>query len=89
MLTLWKSLILSKLKYCSQLWNPSQTGEIQALEQVQRYFVRIISGIHHLNYWQQLRALSLYSLKRRERYMTIYVWRILEGQVPNLADRNT
>ena len=64
MLTLWKSLILSKLDYCSQLWNPSQTGEIQALEQVQRYFVRRISGIHHLNYWQQLRALSLYSLER-------------------------
>ena len=90
MLTLWKSLILSKLDYCSQLWNPSQTGEIQALEQVQRYFVRRISGIHHLNYWQQLRALSLYSLeRRRERYMTIYVWRILEGQVPNLADPDT
>ena len=76
MLTPWKSLILSKLDYCSQLWNPSQTGEIQALEQVQRYFVRRISGIHHLNYWQQLRALSPYSLeRRRERYMTIYVWK--------------
>ena len=26
MLTLWKSLILSKLDYCSQLWSPTQTG---------------------------------------------------------------
>ena len=57
---------------------------------MQRYFVRRISGIHHLNYWQQLRALSLYSLeRRRERYMTIYLWRILEGQVPNLAAPDT
>lgn len=87
MLTLWKSLVLSKLDYCSQLWNPSQTGDIQALEQVQRNFIRRISGIHHLNYWQQLKALSLYSLqRRRERYMMIYVWRILEGQVPNFTD---
>ena len=28
MLTLWKSLILPKLDYCSQLWNPHQVGDI-------------------------------------------------------------
>ena len=27
--------------------------------------------------------------KEKERYMTIYMWRILEGQVPNLADPDT
>jgi hypothetical protein len=87
MLTLWKSLVLSKLDYCSQLWSPAQVGDIQALEQVQRNFVRRISGIHHLDYWQQLKALSLYSLeRRRDRYIIIYVWRILEGQAPNFAD---
>ena len=87
MLTLWKSLILSKLDYCSQLWSPTQTGDIQSLEQVQRSFVRRISGIDHLNYWQQLKTLSLYSLeRRRDRYMIIYVWRILEEQMPNFAN---
>ena len=41
--------------------------------------------MHELNYWEQLQALSVYSLEsRRERYLIIYVWRIMEGQVPNI-----
>ena len=65
--------------YCSQLWCPVQTGDIQALEMVQRSFVRKISGFQHLNYWDKLQRLKLYSLERRwERYMIIYTWRILE-----------
>ena len=84
MLTLYKSLIQCKLDYCSQLWSPVSKGEITALEQVQRNFLRKISGISHLPYWDQLKELKLYSLeRRRERYMIIYVWRIIEGQVPN------
>ena len=86
MITLWKSLVQSKLEYCCQLWNPSQKGDIQALEQVQRNFLRKITGMHELNYWEQLQALSVYSLeRRREQYLIIYVWRIMEGQVPNIS----
>ena len=29
MLTLWKSLVMPILDYCSQLWSPSKVGEIQ------------------------------------------------------------
>ena len=58
MLTLWKSMVLSKLDYCSQLWCPLQTGDIQALERVQRSFVRKIQGIRNLNYWEQLHELK-------------------------------
>ena len=87
MLTLWKSLIRSKLEYCCQLWSPSRKGDIQSLEQVQRNFFRKIHGMGQLSYWEQLQALSSYSLeRRRERYLVIYVWRILEGHVPNIAE---
>ena len=83
MLTLWKSLVQSKLKYCSQLWCPTDKGSIQRLEMVQRSFIRKISGMTLKNYWEQLEHLKLYSLeRRRERYRIIYVWRILERQVP-------
>ena len=85
MLLLWRSLIRSKLEYCCQLWSPTQTGDIQSLEQVQRNFIRKIKGIQHLSYWQQLQELSLYSLeRRRERYILLYIWRIIEGKVPNI-----
>ena len=85
MLTLWKSLILPHHDYCSQLWSPLKTGLIQKLELLQRSFFRKIHGMRQLSYWEQLIALRARSLeRRRERYMIIYVWRILEGQVPNL-----
>ena len=85
MLLLWRSLIRSKLEYCCQLWSPTQTGDIQSLEQVQRNFICKIKGIQHLSYWQQLQELSLYSMeRRRERYILLYTWQIIEGKVPNI-----
>ena len=85
MLLLWRSLIRSKLEYCCQLWSPTQTGDIQSLEQVQRNFIRKIKGIQHLSYWQQLQELSLYSLeRRREHYILLYMWQIIVGNVPNI-----
>ena len=84
MLALWKQLILCDLDYCSQLWNPSKTGDIQALELLQRSYLCCISGMQGLNYWGQLGKLKLYSLEHRwERYIAIYIWHILESHVPN------
>ena len=86
MLTLWKSLILSEHDYCSQLWNPQRTGYIQSLEQLQYSFIKKIHSVSNLSYWDQLSALRLYSLeRRRERYVAIYTWKMLEGLVPNIA----
>ena len=89
MLTLWKSLIRSKLEYCCPLWSPTNISNIQGLEQLQRNFFRKISGIQNLSYWEQLKNLSMYSLeRRRERYNIIYVWKIMEKQVPNFSQLN-
>ena len=84
MLALWKQPILCDLDYYSQLWNPSKTGDIQALELLQGSYLRFINGMQGLNYWEQLGELKLYSLEhRQERYIAIYIWHILEGHVPN------
>ena len=89
MLTLWKSLVRSNIDYCCQLWNPSKAGDVQAIEQLQRSFIRKISGMQGRSYWEQLSKLSLYSLeRRRERYIIMYVWRILENLTPNFNDPN-
>ena len=54
------------------------------LELLQKNFVKRINGISAPNYWEQLKKLGLYSLqRRRERYLIIYLWKILEGIVPN------
>ena len=40
-----------------------------------------------ISYSKRLDVLKLYSLqRRRERYDIIYMWKIIEGLVPNLSD---
>ena len=85
MLTLFKALVMSRLDYGFQLWSPYLIKHINMVEKVQRSFTRLISGIEGLSYPERLTVLKLYSLQhRRERYIIIYMWKILEGLVPNL-----
>ena len=55
MLTLYKSLVLPILEYCSVLWCPLSVGSIQKLEAVQWSFIRKITGTREMDYWQCLK----------------------------------
>ena len=61
MLTLLKSLVIPLLEYCCQLWNPWKAKHIQAIEAIQRTFTYKITEVQHLNYWERLHKLKLYS----------------------------
>ena len=77
MLMLWKSLIQSRLDYCSQLWSPSKAAEIKLLEDIQRNFTCKINGMEELNYRERLKKLKLSSQeRRRERYAVIFIWKV-------------
>ena len=85
MLTLFNALVMSRLDYGCQLWSPYLIKHINLVEKVQRSFTRFISGMKGLSYPERLTVLKLYSLQHRsERYIIIYVWKILKGLVPNL-----
>ena len=89
MLTLLKTFVIPRLEYCCQLWSPHKSGEIFELERVQKNFMKKIAGLDNKNYWERLKELDLYSLeRRRERYLIIYVWKIIQGLVPNIEGRN-
>ena len=82
MMTIWKSLVQSKLDYCSQLWSPSDQASISKLEGPARHFTAQISGLEDMDYWDRLKILNLYSQeRRRERYQIIFIWKILQGLV--------
>ena len=82
MLTVWKSLVQSKLDYCSQLWSPSDQASIGKLESVARNFTSQIHGMEGLDYWERLHSLHLYSQeRRRERYQIIFLWKVAQGLV--------
>ena len=85
MLTLFKCIILPRLEYGCQVWNPHMLHHINNLEKIQRTFTKHISGLYEISYIERLKSLNLYSLqRRRDRYLIIYVWKILESLVPNL-----
>ena len=83
--TLWKSLIQPHIDYCSPLWfSPVNTNTLRNIENLQRRFMRRITGLSELNYWQRLKYLKLYSQERRlERYRIIYTWKAIKNIIPN------
>ena len=87
--TLFKALILPLVEYCCQIWNPTNIGQIRKLEAVQRTYTARIKGLNNMDYWQRLQQLDMYSLeRRRERYMVIYVWKMINKMVPNLENED-
>ena len=84
MILLFKSLVRSRVEYCCPLWNPLKIADIQKIEDIQRQFTRRIHGFQDIDYWERLTALKLLSLqRRRERYLIIHVWKILNEHAPN------
>ena len=50
MLTLFKSIVLSRLDYGSQLWSPFLIKHITQLEKIQRSFIKHITGMNDMPY---------------------------------------
>ena len=50
MITLFKSLVLSRLDYGTQLWSPHLVKHIDQLEKIQRSFTKHITGMQSLEY---------------------------------------
>ena len=80
---LWKQLVQPHIDYCSQLFPLSRSNLLQ-IENLQRNYLRKICGTKSNNYWERLMLAKMQSQERRlERYRIIYVWKIIEGLVPN------
>jgi hypothetical protein len=79
MLTLFKSVILSQIDYCSPMINASLSTSLSyKLEQVQRAYTRKIENLAGLTYWDRLKCFKLYSiLRRQERFAIIYMFKII------------
>ena len=61
MLTLFKSLVISRLDYASQLWSPHKISQMTQIEKVQRSFTKHIAGLRDLSYHERLQTLKLLS----------------------------
>ena len=87
MMCLYKSLIRSRLEYLSPLWHPSKQEDIKCIESVQRAFTSKVKDLSEYSYHDRLRILGLMSLqRRRERFIIITVWKIINEVIPNELD---
>ena len=83
-LQLFKSYVIPRLEYASLLWSPYLVKNITKIEAIQRTITSRIAGMEKLNYHQRLHRLGLFSLqRRRERFAAIYMYKIVNGLVPN------
>ena len=84
MTLMWKTLAQGHIDYSSQLYQPLQSGNLVRIEQLFKSYTKRIPQVRELNYWERLKKLKMNSQQRRfERYRIIYIWKILEGLVPN------
>ena len=86
---IFKSLVLPHLEYACQLWSPADVGSIRKIKAVQRTFTSRLNGMRKYDYWQRLEALLLFSIeRRRERYIIIYIWKMIQGIVTMVYGQN-
>ena len=88
LLTLFNSIVRSRLEYSCQVWDPYLVKHIDAIEQVQRSFTSKIENMDDDdNYWDRLSKLGIMSLqRRREKLSLILTWKIKNGIVPNVIN---
>ena len=85
LLMLYKTYIRSKAEYCNLVWSPHTQKEVAIIESIQRSYTAKMQEVQHLDYWDRLKELKLYSLeRRRERFMIIYAWQQIEGIRDNI-----
>ena len=79
-------LTKSQLNNQKKKKKPTKIHQIIMIEKIQKAFTKHIKGFSSFSYQERVSNFKIYSLqRRRERYIIIYVWKILENLVPNLV----
>ena len=67
---------------CSPLWNPTLKKDINALEKIQRRFMKCILGLHEQPYTDRLKSLHIPTLEdRRFCADMLYIFKVLHHKI--------
>ena len=85
---LYKSLVRPLLEYCSTVWCPHYSRDIQLIEGVQRRVSKMVPALRHLDYYERLRRLGIQTLEtRRYRADLLLMYKMFHGQIAIPVDR--
>ena len=70
-LKIYKMYVRPHLEFASPAWSPWLEGDINILENVQKRFVKMVSGLQGRTYGERLRELGILSLKSRRVYFDL------------------
>ena len=80
LLRLYLSYVRPRLEYSSAVWSPFLKGEIEAIEKVQSYALKVCTKTWDLNYTDLLNATSLPSMQCRQLQTSLcHLYKIVHG----------
>ena len=68
---MYKALVRPHLEYAAQVWSPYMVKDIQLLEKVQRFALRICSCNYNLSYEELLDLCKIPSLQNRRSFLSL------------------
>ena len=84
MARIFKILVQPYYDYGCQVWSPCDYGSIDLLEGITRFWSKKVPTLAGEHWWDRLKLMNLTSIQRRmERYLCIYMWKILDLQADN------